>query len=121
MQPQKTPTTVPATPLGVCNDDYRCNPRSIHRGELYLSSGVRALGGDFMLAAIRAAQGDTDFTEENDPHGDRDRGFMVIHGVRVWWKIDCYKRGSDFRFGSDEPTDPTQTERVMTIFLPEED
>lgn len=115
------PASVPVTPIGRANDDFRCNPQSIFRGSFYTSRGVRALGGDFMITALRAAMSDTNFTPENDPYGDHDRGFLTINGVRVWWKIDCYEKGSNFRFGSDDPTDPTKTERVMTLFFPEED
>ena len=44
---------------------------------------------------------------------------LVIDGIVVWAKIDCYA-ADDPDLGSEDPSDETKTERVMTLLLPEE-
>ncbi len=58
------------------------------------------------------------FSESNDPHGERDFGTIDQDGVRVFWKIDYYDRACEY--GSEDPSDPRQTTRVLTIMLAEE-
>ena len=74
------------------------------------------------------------FTEDNDPHGERDFGTIYQLGdgrwtterprvrdderERVFWKLDCYDR--DFRFGSEDAANPAITRRVLTIMLSDE-
>jgi hypothetical protein len=52
---------------------------------------------------------------DNDPHGERDMGFLDFMGERVYFKIDYYDL--DLKYRSDNPADPTITSRVMTIML----
>ena len=74
------------------------------------------------------------FTEDNDPHGERDFGTIYQLGdgqwtterprvrdderERVFWKLDYYDR--DLRFASEDAADPTRTRRVLTIMLSDE-
>jgi hypothetical protein len=58
------------------------------------------------------------FDPRNDPHRERDFGNFDIDGHEVFWKIDYYDR--DCRYGSEDPTDPQQTTRVLTIMLARE-
>jgi hypothetical protein len=74
------------------------------------------------------------FTEDNDPHGERDFGtiYQLICGrwtterprlrdderERVFWKLDYYDR--DLRFASEDAADPSLTRRVLTIMLSDE-
>ena len=60
------------------------------------------------------------FDADNDPHGERDFGDLEVAGTSLLWKIDYYARGSQFRYGSEDPADPAKTERVLTIMLPED-
>jgi hypothetical protein len=59
-----------------------------------------------------------DFSEDNNPHGERDFGTFTHNGQRIFWKIDYYDR--TLCFGSEDPSDPGQTERVLTIMLASE-
>jgi hypothetical protein len=45
---------------------------------------------------------------------------IIRHGrLKIFWKIDCYYL--NLHYGSENPSDPTQTSRVITIMmLPEE-
>jgi hypothetical protein len=58
------------------------------------------------------------FTEDNDPHGEHDFGAFEHEGARIFWKIDYY--APDMEHGSENPADPKQTVRVLTIMLASE-
>ena len=59
------------------------------------------------------------FTPDNDPHGERDFGsFVQPDGEKIFWKIDYYAK--DMESGSEDPSDPGQTVRVLTIMLADE-
>ena len=74
------------------------------------------------------------FTEDNDPHGERDFGCVYQLGngrwtterprvrederARVFWKLDYYDR--ELRFASEDAADPAITRRVLTIMLADE-
>lgn len=53
------------------------------------------------------------FNESNDPHGEHDFGKVTINETDYFFKIDYYdKRHSCM---SEDPSDQTKTNRVMTI------
>ena len=54
------------------------------------------------------------FTEDNDPWGERDGGGFELDGESYRWKIDYYDLAREY--GSEDPADPEQTHRVLTIF-----
>jgi len=66
-----------------------------------------------LLRAVRNYR----FGPEDRP--ERDRGIMVIAGTEVRFRIDYYD--SDLEYGSEDPSDPNLTVRVLTIMLPEDD
>lgn len=59
------------------------------------------------------------FDDGNDPHREHDFGaFDLTTGRRVMWKIEYYSR--DLRSGSEDPSDPAKTTRVLTVFFAED-
>jgi hypothetical protein len=58
------------------------------------------------------------FTPDNDPHGERDFGSFTHNGNKVFWKIDYYDRA--LQYGSEDPSSPKLTTRVLTIMLASE-
>lgn len=58
------------------------------------------------------------FNADNDPYGERDFGRIEYEGYRVYWKIDYYDLALEG--GSEDPSDVTQTTRVLTIMLASE-
>jgi hypothetical protein len=91
-------------------------------GRIVTTAGVAALGWHFMPAIMVAVMKFDQFTDDNDPYGWHDFGiFSLIEAgetISFYWKIDLYD--NDLRFGSEQPEDPTQTTRVLTIYLPSE-
>jgi uncharacterized protein DUF3768 len=74
------------------------------------------------------------FTDDNDPHGERDFGSIYQlgdgcwtterprreedEGERVFWKLDYYDRKMEF--ASEDAANPAITRRVLTIMLSDE-
>ncbi|MDH3726592.1 MAG: DUF3768 domain-containing protein [Myxococcales bacterium] len=81
--------------------------------KLLLTRMVTALPED-ALAHLRGAVAQYDaFTEDNDPYGERDFGSIELEGERYFWKIDYYDRSLHFR--AEDPSDTTETVRVLTL------
>lgn len=87
-------------------------------GRIVITQGVRAHGEAFTTRALALVQQFEDFTPDNDPHGEHDFGSLTHEGERILWKIDYYDAAC--RFGSEDPADPKQTTRVLTIMLASE-
>jgi hypothetical protein len=81
--------------------------------KMLLTRMVAALPED-ALGHLRAAVEQFDaFNEDNDPYGERDFGSIELAGERYFWKIDYYDRS--LRFGAEDPSDTSETVRVMTL------
>lgn len=89
-----------------------------------VTSGVADLGPSFVNAATKAVAAYSAFTPDNDPYGQHDFGCFDLpdgDGVRhsLYWKIDYYA-DTDFEWGSEDPADPAQTVRILTIMFTHE-
>ena len=107
--------------IRVLNDAFRTHPfigARLSEDELVITSGVADHGNDFIDRAVTAVRHFSDFTGDNDPHGEHDFGAFEIDGVALFWKIDCYDRWS--QWGSPDAADPAVTRRVLTILLADE-
>lgn len=81
--------------------------------------GIRALPAAVQSDIRERVEKFDAFTEGNNPYGERDFGAIDYDGFfRVLWKIDYFDRGLEF--ASEDPADPAQTVRVLTIMLAEE-
>jgi len=70
------------------------------------------------LGLIQKVRDFAEFTPDNDPHGEHDFGSFEHDGRRLFWKIDYYS--PDMQGGSEDPSDPDETQRVLTIMFAEE-
>ena len=101
--------------IATLNDDFR---RMMQGGQFFVTPGIAALPYDTQAAIIGEVRQFDDFTKDNDPYGEHDFGAFTHDGLKIFWKIDCYAPGMEC--GSEDPSDPNQTVRVLTIMLAEE-
>ena len=100
-----------AITIAELNDRLR---RGDHRlGKWVTSEIVSNSSSEKQQELFRLVRTFDDFTLENDPHGERDFGSVEMDEEKYLWKIDYYD--SKFEYGSVDPSDLTQTRRVLTI------
>jgi hypothetical protein len=87
-------------------------------GRIYQTQWFLAMSEEEQAAIRKKVEDFTDFTPDNDPYGERDFGSVTHNGIKVFWKIDCY--APDMMQGSEDPSDPSKTLRVLTLMLAEE-
>lgn len=86
--------------------------------DVYLTRGVANLPSDVQAMALRRVATFDAFTSDNDPQGEHDFGSFDLAGRKLFFKIDYY--APDREHGSEDPSDPDRTVRVLTIMLAEE-
>lgn len=84
-------------------------------GQVVMTAGVAARGEAFAAAVMHSIGTYSNFNPENDPRGEHDLGAMEVEGAKLFWKIDYYAPGLEG--GSEDPSDATKTDRVLTIML----
>lgn len=103
--------------IAALNDQFRTgnNPAL---GRMVITQGIRSLEPVDQWGIMAQVRGFTNFSADNNPHGERDFGALEQAGEKVFWKIDYYNRTLDG--GSEDPADPAVTTRVLTIMLASE-
>ncbi len=101
--------------IRVLNDNFRS---TFVGGQVVMTPGVDALPIDTKARVLSAVRSFTNFTKDNDPHGEHDFGSFDIAGVTYFFKLDYY--GPDMEGGSEDPADPAKTTRVLTIMRADE-
>jgi hypothetical protein len=88
------------------------------RGLAVMTRGIISLSPENQIIPTACVRDFNSFSEDNDPHGEHDFGAFEIEGVseKIFWKIDYYA-DADCKFGSEDPSDPAQCYRVITIML----
>lgn len=105
----------PLSRIAVLNDVLRT---TFFTGRVVFTEGVRAQGPEFESATVEAVQSFKAFMPDNDPYGEHDFGAVTVMDRKVFWKIDYF--APDMIHGSEDPADPKQTVRILTIMLAEE-
>lgn len=103
--------------VAALNDQFR---KTGLGGKIVLTQGVRGLPQNVIAYILYKVQHfnelTNEFTQDNDPYGEHDFGVIKIADVGTfYWKIDYYDL--DLRYGSEDPSDPTKTTRVLTIMF----
>ena len=101
--------------IRVLNDNFRS---TFVGGQVLVTAGVSELPMDVKANALLMVKSFNEFTRDNDPYGEHDFGFFEIAGDTFYWKIDYYD--ADCQHGSEDPSDPQKTTRVLTIMLASE-
>jgi hypothetical protein len=97
------------------NDELRQN---FSTGTALLTAGVAALGGDAVARIVKTIAVYDDFCHANDPYEEHDFGAFEVDGQKLFFKIDYYDKARCC--ASPDPSDPSVTERVITVMLAEE-
>ena len=84
-------------------------------GRVMLTQGITSLSDEDREEIITKVRTFDNFTPDNDPYGEHDFGSFDHNGKKIFWKIDYYDQ--TLTYGSENPSDPRQTRRVLTIML----
>lgn len=87
-------------------------------GKVVTTASVAALPDMVVAEALQQVASFDEFTEDNDPHGEHDFGAFELCGRQFFWKIDYYDK--NLQQGSEDPSDPEKTTRVLTLMLAED-
>jgi hypothetical protein len=98
------------------NDELRRNIGGT--GRALITPGVAALGPGAVAKIVQTIALFDDFHHANDPHQEHDFGSFEVHGETIFFKIDHYDKS--LAAHSPDPSDPSVTERVITIMLASE-
>lgn len=111
--------------VAVLNDQMRAKLDSPAPNIVVMTAGILAMVDSDPVTAIARqlelmliVSNYADFSEDNNPHGERDFGDFEWRGTRCYWKIDYYDRQTEW--GSPDPADPAVTCRVLTILRADE-
>lgn len=85
-----------------------------YKGAFVTTATVAALSETERDELYHAVWNFTEFTEDNDPHGEHDFGAINMHGQKWFWKIDYYADDT-CEWGSENHADTAQTYRVLTL------
>jgi hypothetical protein len=101
-------TTQTTQSIAQLNDEFRKSRNAY----IVITSMVKSLGSNAsdLLQLVRQFD---DFSEDNDPYGEHDFGSINYNGDTYFWKIDYYDYS--LKYLSPDPSDPTQTKRILTV------
>jgi hypothetical protein len=97
------------------NDELRQN---FATGTAVMTAGIAALGAKTVARIVKVVAVFDDFCHANDPYEEHDFGSFDVDGHTIFFKIDYFDKSR--RYHSPDPSDPSVTERVITIMLAEE-
>ena len=97
------------------NDDLR---QSLLGGLAVMTPGVASLGQLAVERIVQTIAVYDDFCHANDPHEEHDFGSFQADGETIFFKIDYFDKTRTYH--SPDPSDPSVTERVITIMLADE-
>ena len=105
------------------NDDFRQNQCSTVPGTTVITAAISYLAPLDIINIKANVKAFCEFNEGNDPYAEHDLGsFEYTTPDRTYtirWKIDYYS-DEECLYGSEDPSDMTQTYRVMSIMLAED-
>lgn len=102
--------TVPS-PIAQLNDRFRQGDHTL--GRVYTTQIVQALSSEEQQELFRLVRVFDEFSSENDPWQEHDFGAVEFKGGKYYFKIDCY--APDLKHGSEDPSNPAVTIRVLTL------
>jgi hypothetical protein len=127
-QPREIVMSTNTNRIAELNDRFRratgnSDPAGMSLGRKLMTSGIRDLGLLAMVEIGEKVMAFASFNADNDPYGEHDFGSFEHDGHKIFWKIDYYDRasfGTGHDVGSEDPSDPAKTLRILTIMLASE-
>ena len=98
--------------IALLNDAFRT---TLSGGKVMMTSGVDELPACVKAEALVQVAMFSKFSADNDPYDEHDFGSFDLVGRKFYWKIDYYDK--TLRYGSEDPSDPECTTRVLTLML----
>ena len=100
------------TDIATLNDNFR---KTFTGGQVLLTAGINAKSQDDVAQILSEVR----HTPDNDPYNEHDFGSFDYNGNKIFWKIDYYDRFNSC-FASENPANPSVTNRVLTVMLADE-
>ena len=97
------------------NDQHR---NYIPATKTVITRWVNALWNDAVYDIMREVRDFRNFNEWNNPYLENDFWTFEYEEETIYWKIDYFDK--DYRYGSEDPSDPDKTWRLLTIMLSDE-
>ena len=97
------------------NDAFRT---SFKGGKVMLTLGIRSKSDIEQTEILERVVNFNNFNKNNDPYLEHDLLSFDYNGEKIYAKIDYYDK--NYEFLSENPADPTITNRVLTIMTSEE-
>ena len=92
------------------NDLFRT---TFNGGEIVITQNINQLTTSDKLKLFKEIQNYSILILDNDPYGEHDFGAISFKDQIYIWRIDYYD--SKLKYGSNDPSDPKKTTRVLTI------
>ena len=103
------------TDIKTLNDNFR---KTFSGGRVMLTCGIRAKSQSELAEILNQVRCFNNFTTANNPYNEHDFGSFNYKGEQIYWKIDYYDK--NYQYCSEDPSNPSLINRVMTIMLAEE-
>ena len=97
------------------NDELRQN---LTTGTAFMTPVSLPSAAEAVARIVKTIAVYDDFCHANDPYEEHDFGSFEVDGHTIFFKIDYFDKA--LASHSPDPTDPSVTERVITIMLAEE-
>ena len=103
------------TDIATLNDNFR---KTFTGGQVLLTAGINAKSQEDVAQILSEVRYFNNFTPDNDPYCEHDFFIIDYKGNKIFAKIDYYDLNNQYM--SENPANPSVTNRVMTIMLAEE-
>lgn len=103
--------TAELSPIAQLNDRFRQGDYFL--GRVHTTQIVNGLSSQDQQDLFRLVRTFDDFTEDNDPWKEHDYGRIEFKDEQYLWKIDYF--ALDLMHGSEDPSNPAVTIRVLTL------
>ena len=87
-------------------------------GRILTTIGIRRKPVEDVACILSMVRSFNKFNKNNDPYSQHDYASFSFKGDVIIWKIDYYDK--NYRYHSDDPSNPDITERVLTIMRADE-